>query len=132
MDSTDLQRLVLDELAKQDLSLRRAAARSAPGPDTKPLVSFSTLGAIARGRYNVSDIEDSTIRGIALALDVPIKRVMEAAQIARQRPAEEFRLPSKAHRLSPKSRRAILAMVDALVAQEDAATANDDKDRRRA
>jgi transcriptional regulator with XRE-family HTH domain len=126
MIGTDLQRLVLDELARQNISRTRAAARSGG------LVSMSTLAAIARGEYNVSTIKDSTIRGIALALDVPIRTVMEAAEVARAAPAEEFRLPDKARRLSPKSRQAILAMVNALVAQEDAQAAANDTDRRRA
>ena len=104
---TPLQEMVVGRMAELGLSFRGAAARSGG------LVSHGTLNTIALGRHS-GHYDDETLRGVALALDLPLTKVREAAGLDRQSPTE-FRLPKKANRLSPAQRKAILTMVDALL-----------------
>lgn len=104
---TPLQELIVTRMAELDLSFRGASARSGG------LVSHGTLNAITLGRHS-GHFDDETLRGIALALDLPQSKVREAAGMDPRTPTE-FRLPKKANRLSPSERKAILAMVDALL-----------------
>lgn len=106
--SNDLQRLVRERMAELGLSYRRAAAKS----DGK--VSHGTLNTIATGRHSWR-LDDSTLEGIALALDVPVATVRAAVGRAQRAPETEFVLPQKANRLSHAERRAVLAMIDALL-----------------
>jgi len=102
-----LQKLISDRMAELDLSFRRAAERGGG------LVSHATLNNITLGRHS-TQFEDDTLRGIALALDLPLSQVREAASVSRE-PPTEFRLPKKANRLTHADRAAILKVVDALL-----------------
>lgn len=101
----------MNRLAELDLSYRRAADRSGG------LVGYATLNNIVLGVRQPVHYNEDTLRGISLALDVPLSRVREAAGEVPKTPTE-FRLPKRASRLSPKQRRAILSMVDALLDQQ--------------
>lgn len=108
-----LRRLILDELARQNISFRDAADRS------KGLVSYGTLHTIAKGRHTGGTISDRVLTGIALALDVPVRQVRDAYGIESVEPVG-FELPDKSKYLTPKQRRAVLAMVDAFLDGNDA------------
>lgn len=102
-----LRALIRDELARQGLSYREAAARA------KGLISYSTLNVIATGKH-AGEINDRTLSGIALALDVPVRKVREAYGMTGVEPAE-FVLPDRAKYLTAKQRRTVLSMVDAFL-----------------
>lgn len=104
--STSLQRLVADRLAELDRSYREAARQSGG------LVSHGTLQKIATGQHS-GRIEESTLRGIALAVDVPISVAREAA--GTRDDFGDFQLPERASKLRPKQRKALLALMDALL-----------------
>jgi transcriptional regulator with XRE-family HTH domain len=95
-------------MSELGLSYRRAAAQSGGK------VSHGTLNTIATGRHSWR-VDDSTIAGIALALDVPEDVVRAAVGRAQRAPDTEFVLPKRASRLSAQERRAVLSMVDALL-----------------
>ncbi|GAU71272.1 hypothetical protein SSP35_32_00010 [Streptomyces sp. NBRC 110611] len=110
----DLQRLVVARLAelgspRRPLSYRAAAARS------QGHVSHGTIGRIARGQHS-GVLEDETLDGLALALDVPRTRIEKAAGIFRERPLQPFTLPARASLLSRSEREVVLSVVDALLA----------------
>lgn len=105
-----LQRLVANRLAELELTYRAAAARSGG------LVSHSTLHNITKGR--VGRMEDDTLRGIALAIDVPVSQVRDAAGRAAGSETE-FRLPKKANLLTDSQRRAVIRMVNAMLEGKD-------------
>lgn len=107
-----LRALIRAELDKQGLSYREAAARS------KGLISYSHLNVIAGGRHP-GDLTDSTLTGIALALDVSVRKVREAYGAVGVEPTE-FQLPERAKRLNAKQRKAVIAMVDAFLDQKNA------------
>jgi hypothetical protein len=113
--STSLQRLVADRLAELDRSYREAARQSGG------LVSHGTLQKVATGQHS-GNLNESTLRGIALAIDVPISVAREAA--GTRHDFGDFQLPQRASKLRPKQRKALLAMMDALL--DD--LAGDDKD----
>lgn len=104
--STSLQRLVADRLAELDRSYREAARQSGG------LVSHGTLQKIATGQHS-GRVEESTLRGIALAIDEPVSRVRESAGIRDD--FGGFQLPERASKLRPKQRKALLAMMEALL-----------------
>lgn len=106
-----MQELVANRLAELDLSYRRAAAKAGG------LVSHSTLNQIVLGRVQFENRQEEVLRGIALAIDVPLSKVLEAAGEPPKLPTE-FRLPKKANKLTPKQRKAILTMLDALLEEE--------------
>jgi len=112
--SNDLQRLVVERMSELGLSYRRAAAKS------EGKVSHGTLNTIATGRHSWR-VDDSTITGIALALDVPEDVVRQAVGRAQRAPETEFVLPKRANRLSSTERRAVIAMVDALIEAAESA-----------
>jgi membrane-bound lytic murein transglycosylase B len=101
-----LQRLVADRLAELDRSYREAARQSGG------LVSHGTLQKIATGQHS-GRLNESTLRGIALAVDVPASVVREAA--GTRADFGDFQLPERASKLRPKQRKALLAMMDALL-----------------
>ncbi|ANZ21692.1 hypothetical protein SNOUR_42320 [Streptomyces noursei ATCC 11455] len=110
----DLQKLVLARLAelgsaRRPLSYRAAAARS------QGHISHGTIGRIARGQHTGA-LEDETLDGLALALDVPRTHIEKAAGIFRERPLQPFTLPPRASRLSHSEREVVLSVVDALLA----------------
>lgn len=102
-----LRALIRAELARQDISFREAAARA------KGLVSYATLNVIATGNHS-GEISDRTLSGIALALDIPVRKVREAYGLQGVEPPE-FQLPDRAKRLNVKQRKAVIAMVDAFL-----------------
>lgn len=104
--SISLQRLVADRLAELDRSYREAARQSGG------LVSHGTLQKIATGQHS-GRIEESTLRGIALAIDVPVSVARECS--GTRDDFGDFHLPERASKLRPKQRKALLAMMDALL-----------------
>lgn len=109
---TPLQKLVIDRMADLDLSYRAAAAR------TDGLISHGTLNYIALGQQKPGSITGRTIRGLALALDLPVSKVEKAVADSGDALPVEFRMPKKADKLTPKQRKAVLAFVNALLADE--------------
>lgn len=110
-DTPTLQRLVANRLAELDLTFR-AASRKSGG-----LVSHASLNNIALGKHT-GGISDDVARGIALAIDVPLSEVLEAAGKSGVEPTE-FRLPKRASQLTPAQRRLVLNMVNALLDATD-------------
>lgn len=109
---TDTMRTLLaNRLNELGLSLREAAARSVVNGEQ--LVSHSTLSQINTGVHG-GRFDADTLRGIALALDLPLTQVREVAGLSR-RAGTEFRLPKKAERLSEAERRIILRLMDDLL-----------------
>lgn len=106
---TPLQELILDRLAELELSYRDAAERTKGSAHE---ISFGTINQLANGRGG--PVKDSTIRGLAKALDVPVGTVRLAVGRSENEPTE-FDLPDKAKYLTPKERRTILLMIDALL-----------------
>ncbi|MFE6692052.1 hypothetical protein ACFVFQ_36990 [Streptomyces sp. NPDC057743] len=116
----DLQELVVARLAElgsrqRPLSFRAAAARS------QGHVSHATIGRIARGQHT-GVLEDETLDGLALALDLPRTHLEQAAGIFRERPAQPFTLPPRANLLSRSERDVVLSVVDAILAAGAGAT----------
>lgn len=107
-----LQHLVLTRLAElgthgRPMSARQAAERS------RGTVSYNTLYKLARGEHS-GRLEDSTIEGIAMALDVPAVRVYEAAQAPR--PEGRWQLPAKYDRIPNEHRRVFQELMAAYLA----------------
>jgi hypothetical protein len=109
---TPLQELVIGRLAELDLSYRAAAAK------TNGLISHSSLNFIAHGQMRAENLSSRLVRGIALALDVPVSTVEKAVKESGGGVPVEFRLPKKADKLTPKQRKAVLAFVNALLDQK--------------
>lgn len=106
---TPLQKLVTDRLAELNRSYRQAAEES------NGLVSHATINHIALGRTSWQRLPDKTLRGLALALDVPYSRVKTAWDESKNVPETTFILPKSAEQLTPKQRKAVLAFVSALL-----------------
>jgi transcriptional regulator with XRE-family HTH domain len=106
---TSLQDLVTSRLAELGLSYRAAAARSGG------FVSHAHLSNIAKGRSG--RIAADKLRGVALAIDVPLSVVEEAA-FKGPDSDPEFRLPKKANKLTDRDRKAVLAIVNALLEKQ--------------
>ena len=116
-DVSDLQQLVesrLRELGdhRGPLSTRQAAARAGGK------VSYETLRLIRTGRHSGS-ISQDVAEGLALALDVPLTRVLAVA--GRRIPQGPFVLPKRAEALTKSERSVVLSVVDAIL---DAAAQN--------
>src|SRR5215213_288767 len=120
-DVSDLQQLVetrLRELGdhRGPLSTRQAAARAGGK------VSYETLRLIRTGRHSGS-ISQDVAEGLALALDVPLTKVLAVA--GRRIPQGPFVLPKRAEALTKSERGVVLSVVDAILdaaAQRRAAT----------
>lgn len=106
----------------QDLVLRRLAELGVPGAPmsvraaaerARGLVSYEVLRQIARGEHS-GNITDRTAEGIALALDVPVSVVYQAANVPR--PLTRWQLPAKFDRLDPGQRRLVEDVAGALLA----------------
>lgn len=107
----ELQDLVLkrlDALGGTDgpMSLRDAAARS------QGLVSYETIRSVLRGTHS-GRINDRTAEGLSRALDVPLARVYEAAQVPQ--PASRWVWPGRFDRLDPSQRRIVEEVAGALL-----------------
>lgn len=112
-DVKDLQRLVrerLIELGSKDrpLSVRDAAARA------NNAISHETIRQIAAGEHS-GRMEDRTVNALAVAIDVPRSRVLQALHRTQTQPLQPFRLPERANRLGLRQRRAVLTVVDAML-----------------
>jgi hypothetical protein len=110
-DVSDLQQLVesrLRELGdhRRPLSTRQAAARAGGK------VSYETLRLIRTGRHSGS-ISQEVAEGLALALDVPLSRVLAVA--GRRIPQGPFVLPKRAEALTKSERGVVLSVVDAIL-----------------
>lgn len=111
-----LQHLVQTRLAElgtggKAMSGREAARRS------KGMVSYETVRAIAGGKHS-GRVEPQTAEGLAVALEVPVARIYEAAGIPK--PQGRWVLPDRFDRMPLEQRRAfedMMAMV--LNAYED-------------
>ncbi len=117
--SDDLQKLVVARLAelgdsRRPLSYRAAAARG------RGHVSHGTIGRLVRGEHTGA-LEEETLDGLSLALNLPRSRLEKAAGIYRNRPAQPFVMPPRASRLSHREREVVLGVVDALLAAADSA-----------
>lgn len=95
----------LDELG---LSLREATDPRR----VKGLITKSALSQLARGETRSPQAD--TIKGVALAIAVPVREVEEALAL----PPElgRFTLPRRADRLTEKERAVVIGVVDALLA----------------
>ncbi|WP_162889914.1 hypothetical protein [Streptomyces olivoreticuli] len=110
----DLQKIVVARLVelgtpRRPLSYRAAAARG------QGHVSHGTIGRIARGEHT-GTLEEETLDGLSLALDLPRTNLEKAAGVYRERPAEPFVMPPRASRLTRREREAVLNIIDALLA----------------
>ena len=110
---TPLQKLVIDRMAELNLSFRAAADRAGG------LVTHGTINNITQGRSHGSGISDRTIRGLALALDLPYSQDEKAWHETQGiTDAPVFKLPKKADKLTPVQRKAVLAYINALLDQQ--------------
>jgi transcriptional regulator with XRE-family HTH domain len=105
-----MQTLVANRLVELDLSLRQAAAR------TEGMITFVTIGNIARG-YTPDRYSAKTLRGLALALDLPLSRIQAVAEQGAGGGGTPFILPDKARWLTARDRRAVIAVMNALLAK---------------
>lgn len=105
-----LRQLVIERLDALGISQRQAATRS------QGLVQAMTIGRIVRGE--TTRVTESTIAGLALALDVREKAVIAAAAATAQ-PAEWVNLSADFAKLTPELQaKVITAMQDALAEHE--------------
>jgi hypothetical protein len=109
----------MNELAA--LMLRRLAELGTPGSPmsirqaterTRGLASFETLRQIARGEHS-GRISDRTAEGIALALEVSVKEVYDAARVPR--PQSRWNWPAKFDRLDLPQRRLVEDVASSLL-----------------
>ena len=101
-----MQKLVNERLQALGLSYRAAAARA------NGLLSHTTIQRIANGD-SAGSWSTKTLRGLSLALDVPLSEVEKAAQVPAQ--GTKFRVPPEWDRLTQPERAAVQAMVNALL-----------------
>lgn len=103
---TPMQTLVKERLAQLGLSTRAAAQRA------NGLLSHTTINRIEKGESG-GPWSQKTLRGLSLALDVPLSEVEKAAQVPAA--GTKFRVPAEWDRLSASERQAVTAMVNALL-----------------
>lgn len=104
----------LVEARREELGLSFAALAAASGG----LVSKSHAAAIEAGDLHVPS--ERVLRGLALALDLPVDRVFTAA--GRQYQKQDlgrFTLPEKADRLNARERKLVLSLIETLLAAHD-------------
>jgi len=123
-DVSDLQQLVESRLREMGdhrgpLSTRQAAARAGGK------VSYETLRLIRTGRHSGS-ISQDVAEGLALALDVPLTRVLAVA--GRRIPQGPFVLPKRAEALTKSERNVVLSVVDAILDAADQIREDDEED----
>lgn len=111
-DVTDLRTLVERRLTDLGLSARAAAAKSGDK------VSRGTIDAIRSGRHS-GEHEDSTVEGLALALDVPRSTILRALNWQHEIGLPPFAAPGTWNRLQAPERKALRAVGDALLAAYD-------------
>lgn len=103
---TPMQKLVSERIAALGLSYRQAAERA------NGLLSHTTIQRIANGE-SAGSWSAKTLRGLSLALDVPLSEVEKAAGAPAQ--GTKFRVPPEWDRLSASERAAVKAVADALL-----------------
>lgn len=117
--SADMSERKLNEL--QDLVLRRLAELGEPGSPmsirraterARGLASYETFRKIAHGNHS-NRIDDRTAEGLALALDVPVQQVYDAAKLPR--PQSRWQWPARFDRLDPAQRRLVEDLAGALL-----------------
>lgn len=101
-----MQKLVTERLQALGLSYRAAASRA------NGLLSHTTVQRIANGD-SAGSWSTKTLRGLSLALDVPLSEVEKVAGV----PAEgtKFRVPAEWDRLTPTERATVQAVASALL-----------------
>jgi transcriptional regulator with XRE-family HTH domain len=82
------------------------------------MVSRATLSNIASGRHS-GEISDEVARGIALAIDRPVREVLKAARKQVSDDPRPFELPQRAHRLTRAQRGTVLSVIDAILDAAD-------------
>lgn len=107
-----LQRLVKDRLAELGDSMRTAADRS------HGLVSHSTLSRIVSGRAS-GRLTAETIAGVALALQIPERDVLAAAEEA-TRPARWVELSAEFSRLDEQQQTQVMSLMERLLEEREA------------
>lgn len=98
----------LADLGDEDgpMSLRRAVGRSRGG------FSHETVRRLMLGLHS-GGISDKVAQGLALALDVPLTEVYQAAQV--RRPDGRWKWPARFDRLDPAQRRVVESVAAALL-----------------
>jgi hypothetical protein len=91
-----LHRLVADRMAELDMSSRQVGQRA----------------AIAAGTHR-HKVTDATLRGLALALDLPASALFDAAGVEPDLP--EWRMPQRFRVLSPDERHAVEQIADVIL-----------------
>lgn len=112
-DVTDLRQLVLRRLAElgergRPLSQRDAADRSGGR------ISHATIGNITSGRHG-GKLDDRTVEGLALALDVPRSEILRALHRTSQSVLRPFEAPERWQRLTHSQRKVVIAVGNALL-----------------
>lgn len=113
-----MQKLVSDRYHELGLSFRELAAKTI-GDDGEPRVSHGTLSNIYRGHHKWT-FSPATLEGIAIALDLRLSAVREAAGKSTEPRESLFRLPTRHNRLSPRNRKVVVRFADALLDTQDA------------
>lgn len=103
---TQMQKLVSERLAHLGLSYRAAAQRA------NGLLSHTTIQRIANGE-SAGPWSVKTLRGLSLALDLPLSEIEKAAQVPSA--GTKFRVPAEWDRLTASERAAVTSMVNALL-----------------
>jgi hypothetical protein len=111
--STQLSRLVAERLRELHLSYEAAEAQAGR------LVSHGTLHRLAAGLHRGA-LRENTIRGVALALDLPQSTVRAALPRKMEHPTRPFVLPPRADQLDAAERRLVLDHIDRLIAKRRA------------
>jgi hypothetical protein len=113
-DVTDLRQLVLRRLAELDprpgksLSHRDAAARSGGR------ISHATIGNITSGRHG-GKLDDKTVEGLALALDLPRSEILRATYRSSQVVVRPFEAPESWQKLTHAQRKVVIAVGNGLL-----------------
>lgn len=101
-----LTELVRSRLAELGLSARAAAARTHGG------ISHATIATFTNGQHS-GRITDKTAAGLAVALDLPISRIYEAA--ATPQPLSRWDWPARFDRIPTPQRRLVEDFAAALL-----------------
>lgn len=98
--------LVVTRMAELDISGREAARRAGGSP------SYETIRHIARGVHG-GKITDPVAEGLARALQLPLKRIYDAAGVPQ--PGARWRFPDRFSRLDATQRSLIEDLASALL-----------------
>jgi hypothetical protein len=116
---TPLQELVVNRMAELNLSLRDASDKTVVGRNgdgkEERLLSHAAISNIRLGKHG-GGFTDRTLKGLSLALELPLSTIKARAAESFGPQETEFRLPKKA----AKERKLILNMVNALLHDAEA------------